>query len=85
MLRGEAVSPDDVLRTTRAADALTRRCTLTAATRRSNRRWPTICAHVVPAMTVITFLDGYRDLPPRSNPRAVLSTSCAAQVLHWAD
>jgi hypothetical protein len=25
MLRGEAVSPDDVLRTTRAADALTRR------------------------------------------------------------
>lgn len=37
-------------------------------------------------MTVIAFTDGYRDLPPRNNPRAVLEHELRRlKVLHWAD
>jgi hypothetical protein len=39
MLRGESVSPDDVLRTTRAADALTRRLHLD---RRNTKQQPSL-------------------------------------------
>ena len=42
MLRGEAVSADDVLRTTRAADALTRRLHLD----RRNQQAPTLSAYL---------------------------------------
>jgi hypothetical protein len=43
MLRGEAVSADDVLRTTRAADALTRRLHLD---RRNTKQAPTLAAYL---------------------------------------
>lgn len=37
-------------------------------------------------MTVIIFHDGYGDLPPRNNPRAVLEYELGRlKALHWAD
>lgn len=37
-------------------------------------------------MTVITFLDGYRDPPPCNNPRAVLELELSRlRGMSWAD
>jgi hypothetical protein len=37
-------------------------------------------------MTVLFFTDGYRDLPPRNNPRAVLAHELRRLgMLHWGD
>lgn len=37
-------------------------------------------------MTVLNFTDGYRDVPPRNNPRAVLEHELRRlKMMHWAD